>query len=308
MKKTVICGATGLVGGALAKRLHEDGHDLVLVGRDPNKLRETFNFGPECLTWDELLASDPQEIDVIINLAGASVGDKRWTTAYKQVMRESRIGTTARCVEMCQKNPRIRLINASAVSAYGFYYDDPFDFAESDVDKRTGTSFLQELIDDWEAEALKAEEYGSKVTLLRIGVVLDRFGGAMPTMMRPYRFYFGGPIGAGKQIMSWIGLRDLINGICFLIERSDVVGPVNLVSPGACTQKEFAAALGKSLRKPSAITLPAPVARAIMGQFGQELVLTGQRVKPQVLLQNSFEFQDTEINAFLQGLFAESNR
>ena len=102
----MICGATGLVGGALAKCPHEDGHDLVLVGRDPKKLRETCSFGTEFLTLDELLALDPQDIDVIFNLAGASVGDKRWTTAYKQVMRESPIGTTARCVEMCKKNPR----------------------------------------------------------------------------------------------------------------------------------------------------------------------------------------------------------
>jgi hypothetical protein len=304
MKNIVVGGATGLLGTALVEKLHEEGHRLILVGRNPQKLRDSFSFSPEALTWEEFSDYDAKNIDVIVNLAGASVGDKRWSPAYKKVMRDSRIDTTRACVEISKRHPNIHLINASAVSAYGFYPHDHFEFAEGDEDKRTGESFLQDMIDDWEATALKATDHGVRVTLLRFGVVLDRFGGAMPIMMNPYSYYVGGPIGSGKQIMSWIGVRDAVNAMSFLIERGDIVGPVNLVSPGPCTQKEFATALGKALKKPSAVTLPAPIARAMMGQFGQELVLTGQRVRPEVLLQNGFEFQYTEISEFLAGLFA----
>lgn len=303
MKKIVICGATGLVGSALAEQFHSSGRKLILVGRDAAKLRQAFAFDVEPLTWDELLNSDAENIDVIINLAGASVGDQKWTPTYKQIMRDSRFKTTKKCVELCKKNSDIRLINASAVSAYGFYDQDHAPFSEKDTHKRTGTNFLQEMIDEWEAEALKAESSGNNVTLLRIGVVLDRFGGALPLMTKPYQFYMGGPAGTGKQVMSWIGLRDLVNAIVFLTEHAEISGPVNMVSSGACTQKEFARALGKALNKPSAVNMPTFMIKAAMGQMGEELVLTGQRVSPEKLLQHGFNFQHTDIEVFLKKLY-----
>lgn len=303
MKKIVICGATGLVGSALTKQLHAAGRPLILVGRDAARLRQSFVFDVEALTWDELLESDSENIDVIINLAGASVGDEKWTPAYKQIMWHSRLNTTQKCVELCQRNSSIRLINASAVSAYGFYDHDHAPFSEIDTHKRMGTNFLQEMIDAWEAAALEAESSGNSVTLLRIGVVLDRFGGALPSMAKPYQFYMGGPAGTGKQVMSWIGLRDLVNAIGFLTEHADISGPVNMVSSGACTQKEFAKALGKALKKPSVVRMPAFMIKATMGQFGEELVLTGQRVSPEKLLQHGFNFQDTDIDLFLEALY-----
>lgn len=306
MKKIVVCGATGLVGSALAKQLHASGRELILVGRDAAKLRQTFTFNVEVLTWDELLNSDVENIDVIINLAGAGVSDEKWTPAYKQTMHDSRLITTRKCVELCQKNSDTRLINASAVSAYGFYDQDHAPFRENDTNKRIGTNFLQKLIDVWEAEALKAEAYGNKVTLLRIGVVLDRFGGALPKMAKPYQFYMGGPVGTGQQVMSWISLRDLVNAIVFLTEHAEISGPVNMVSPGACAQKEFAKALGKALNKPSLVHMPALMIKATMGQLGEELVLTGQRVSPEKLLRHFFTFQDTDIAEFLAELYNQS--
>lgn len=307
MKKIVICGASGLIGTSLVARLTHEGHEVVVVGRDANKLEASFEGEVEALTWEQFARYDASAIDSIVNLSGASVGDKRWTDDYKKVMHDSRIDSTRKCVEITKRNPKIHLVNASAVSAYGFYFDNDFEFAEGDEVRRSGNSYLQELIDDWEAEALKAKDHGSRVTLLRLGVVLDRFGGAMPTMMRPFKFYFGGPVGTGKQIMSWIGVRDVVRSILFLIDKGDIVGPVNLVSPAPCTQDEFAKALGKAIGKPSAVRLPTPMARLMMGQFGLELVLKGQRVKPGVLLDNGFEFKDDNISALLEDQFSSLN-
>ncbi len=299
-KKIVICGASGMVGTLLSERLHENGHSLILVGRDAEKLEQAFPFNAEFLTWDALSKYDPNQIGIIINLSGAGVSDKKWTPDYKQTMRDSRLQTTQKCVEVCKKNSDIRLINASAVSAYGFYEYDHAPFTEGDTQKRTGTNFLQELIDDWEASALKAEAFGNRVTLLRTGIVLDRSGGGLPSMAKPYAFFMGGPVGTGEQVMSWISLRDVVSAIEFIIGHPDFTGPVNLTSTGACSQKKFAKALGKALKKPSAVHMPAFMIKASMGQMGEELVLTGQRVTPLKLLQNDFQFQDTDIDIFLE--------
>ncbi len=305
MKKTVICGATGMVGSVLTKQLHASGQPLILVGRDAAKISQSFAFDVEALSWDELHNVDPQEIGIVVNLAGAGVSDQKWTPAYKQTMRDSRLNTTQQCVKLCKKNPDIRLINASAVSAYGFYDHDHPRFTENDTDKRSGTNFLQELIDDWEALALQAQTAGNSVTLLRTGIVLDRSGGGLPAMAKPFTLYMGGAVGTGAQIMSWISLRDLVNAIVFIIERPALNGAVNMVSTGACAQKEFARALGKALRKPSAVHMPAFMIKASMGQMGEELVLTGQRVTPEKLQQAGFTFKDTNIHTFLKAIYCK---
>lgn len=299
-KKIVICGASGMVGTLLSKQLHEDGHSLILVGRNAKKLEQALHFQAEFLTWDALSKYNANEIRIIINLSGAGVSDKKWTPDYKQTMRDSRLQTTQNCVEICKKDSNIWLINASAVSAYGFYDYDHAPFTEGDTHKRTGTNFLQELIDDWEETALKAEFSGNRVTLLRTGIVLDRSGGGLPAMAKPYAFFMGGPVGTGEQIMSWISLRDVVSAIKFIIKKPDLTGPVNLTSTGACRHREFSKALGKALGKPSAVHMPAFMIKATMGKMGEELVLTGQRVTPSRLLKSGFQFQDTDIDIFLE--------
>lgn len=298
--KIVICGASGMVGTLLSKRLYENGHNLILVGRDAEKLKQAFPFQAEFLTWDALSKYNADQIGIIINLSGAGVSDEKWTPDYKKIMRDSRLQTTQKCVEICKNNSNIRLINASAVSAYGFYDHDHASFTERDAQKRTGTNFLQELIDDWEASALKAEAFGNSVNLLRTGIVLDRSGGGLPAMAKPYAFFMGGPVGTGEQVMSWISLRDVVSAIEFIIGHPDLTGPVNLTSTGACSQKDFAKALGKALKKLSAVHMPAFIIKSTMGQMGEELVLTGQRVMPSKLLQKGFKFKDPDIYLFLK--------
>lgn len=300
MKKIVICGATGLVGEQLVKLLHKKSYPMILVGRDAKKIESLFSFKTDAISWNDLSNIDPSDVGTVLNLAGAGVSDQKWTDEYKKTLRSSRLKTTEQCVSFCKSNSDIRLINASAVSAYGFYEGDSLTFSEDDQHKRTGSNFLQILIDDWESSALKAKENGNDVVLLRTGIVLDKKAGGLPAMIKPFKFFFGGPVGSGKQIMSWISLEDLVLATFFIIQNREISGPVNTVSPGHCTNKDFASALGKALGKPSFIKSPAFLIRAMMGQMGQELVLTGQKVVPQKLLDHNFPFIDTNIDEFLK--------
>ncbi|WP_017301562.1 TIGR01777 family oxidoreductase [Nodosilinea nodulosa] len=304
MKKVVVCGASGLVGTRLVQLLHEKSCPLVLVGRTPQRLKQKFPFAADCYSWEEFSASPAQELGVIINLSGASVGEQSWSDAYKQVMTDSRLNATKICVEVCKQNPDIRLINASAVSAYGFYDHDHEAFSEADRDRRTGTCFLQEMIDQWEQATEPAVEVGNRVALLRIGFVLDGDGGALPTMAAPFRYFLGGKSGTGKQIMSWVSLRDLVAAIEFIFDHPDLNGPINIVSPGACSNRVFAQSLGKALGRPSFVPAPAFLIKALMGQLGQELVLTGQRVSPRKLLEAGFVFQDQDIEQCLREIYS----
>lgn len=303
MKKIVICGATGMIGSALTRQLHTKGHPLILVGRDPARIHQHFPFEVKAVGWNALSSIDVTEVDHVINLSGAGAGDASWSDAHKALMRESRLQTTRDCVTLCARNPAIRLINASAVSAYGFYSGDHAPFGEADRDRRSGTGYLQELTDEWEETALDAKASGNRVVLLRIGFVLDQARGGLPKMAQPYRFFIGGPAGSGAQIVSWIGLGDLVNAVEFIVQNPDIDGPVNLVSPGSCSQREFSSTLGKALGRPSWLRTPAWMIRTLLGQMGEELVLAGQRVVPQRLLQAGFVFKDAEIGALLKKLY-----
>ncbi|MEA5582699.1 TIGR01777 family oxidoreductase [Nodularia harveyana UHCC-0300] len=303
MKKVVVCGASGMVGTRLVQLLHEKSCPLVLVGRTSQPLKQKFPFAADCYSWEEFSASPVQELGVIINISGAGVSDQSWSDDYKKVMTDSRLNTTNICVEVCKRNPDIRLINASAVSAYGFYDDDHEAFSEADSDRRTGNCFLQELIDQWERATEPAIEAGNPVALLRIGVVFDRSGGGLPAMATPFRYFLGGKSGTGNQIMSWISLRDLVAAIGFIFDHPQLNGPINLVSPGSCSNRVFAQSLGQALNRPSFVSAPVFLIKAIMGQMGQELVLTGQRVSPSKLLDAGFVFQDQDIKKYLREIY-----
>jgi uncharacterized protein (TIGR01777 family) len=303
MKKVAICGASGMVGTRLVQRLHEKSWPLVLVGRTPQRLKQKFPFAADYCSWEEFSAYPAEDLGVVINISGAGVSDQPWSDAYKQVMTDSRLNTTNTCVEVCKQNPEIRLINASAVSAYGFYGDDHEAFSEADTDRRTGTCFLQELIDQWEQATEPAVKAGNRVALLRIGVVFDRNEGGLPAMATPFHYFLGGKSGTGKQIMSWVSLRDLVAAIEFIFDHPHLNGPINIVSPGACSNRVFAQSLGKALGRPSFVPAPAFLIKALMGQLGQELVLTGQRVSPRKLLEAGFVFQDQDIEQCLREIY-----
>lgn len=295
-----IIGATGLVGTALYQRLRQENVAITVVGRMRPTLRRRFPDAVAHLSWGDFDASDALSYDTIVNLAGSSVSGARWTAASKKVMYESRLSATRMCVKKCCENWGIHLINASAVSAYGFYPGKSLRFTEQNHAQRSGSAFLQDLIDTWEGAALEAEGFGSTVTLLRTGVVLDAAEGALPQMMKPYARFLGGPVGTGQQMMSWISSTDTARAIAFLVRRRDLTGPVNCTSPGACSNRRFARALGAAINRPSLVRTPAFVIRALMGQMGDELIVRGQHVYPEKLLYAGFEFSHPVIEDYLK--------
>ena len=299
----VIIGATGLVGSELFRIIDHDKYRITVVGRSAGRLRSAFPDASGHLDWAAFEESDAAPFDAIINLAGSSVSDRKWDDAYKRVMIDSRIKATQMCVRKCAEKPALHLINASAVSAYGFYKNEGPRFSENDRDNRSGSAFLQDLIDEWEATALKAEAIGSNVTLLRTGVVFDLDDGAFPALMKPFRMFIGGKIGTGHQMLSWISTRDAARAIAFLLDHDDLTGPVNLTSPGAVSNRVLAREIGRALGKPSFFPTPAFVIRAGMGQMGDELIVKGQHVFPEKLLDAGFSFAHPTIEAYFSDVF-----
>lgn len=300
MSKIAICGASGLVGSLLAKQLKERGDSICVIGRNSDKLKSEFPNADNHWTWEEFKNATTYDLDVVVNLAGAGVMDKRWDAEYKKIMVSSRVESTKTCTDICASHPHISLINASSVHAYGVHSEDHRAFVEGDAPDTGKDCFLYELFTQWEGATASAVARGARVSLLRLGVVLATEGGALEETVKPFRMFVGGRHGSGRQIMSWISLSDLVNAILFLIDTPSVDGPVNMVAPTPCTNSEFATAIGNAINRPSALPMPGFILRAIMGQAGQELVLLGQRVLPKKLLDAGFKFQDQNIDVFLR--------
>lgn len=306
MKRETICitGASGLVGSRLARRLHDSGRELIIVGRSRERLAGQFPFVGTCLDWEGLPAHPMDDVSAIINLAGASVMAERWTPAYKAQMMASRIDATKACVELCKTAPHVDLLNASAISAYGFYLEDRDAFTEDDVERRFGReTFLQELIDAWEEATGPASAAGARVVHLRLGVVFTPDDAVLRLFARLFGLFMGGPVGTGRQVMSWISVEDLVSAIVFLLDHREITGPVNMVSPGACQNRAFAQAMGGALGRPSSLRTPGFVIKALMGQMGDELVLHGQRVTPRRLLDAGFAFEHPDISDYLKKMY-----
>ncbi|MEM9059304.1 MAG: TIGR01777 family oxidoreductase [Pseudomonadota bacterium] len=300
MSAVAICGASGLVGSLLAAKLTERGDQVFVVGRNTERLRRDFPFAAGHLTWDAFSNAEPIALRSIVNLAGAGVTEKRWNDAYKEIMTRSRFESTKICSDVCAAHPETQLINASSVHAYGVHSEDHRAFVEGDEPKEGKNCYLYELFRLWEGATASTSANGARVVNLRIGVVLASDGGALTETVKPFKIFLGGRHGTGRQIVSWISLRDLVNAIVFLIDRPDVTGPVNMVAPNPCTNAKFAAAIGSALNRPSFIPMPGAMVRAFMGQAGLELVLLGQRVSPKKLLDAGFEFEDRDIGPALE--------
>lgn len=285
--KILITGGSGFVGSRLTERLLDRGDKVTIVGRSPEK-QAHMPTGVKYLSgkttrhgaWQEAVA----EQDALVNLAGASIF-KRWTSRIKQQIYESRILTTRNLVEAIPENTDTVLCSTSAVGYYGFRGDEPV--TENDD---PGDDFLARLARDWEREALKAEDKGARVVLMRFGIVLGGNGGALDQMLKAFKSYVGGPIGNGRQWFSWIHMEDLVSAILFAIDRKQLSGPANFCAPTPVTNKELARALGKVLGRPAFMPTPGFALKAIMGEFGSVL-LEGQRVQPTKLQEQGFDFQ-----------------
>ena len=262
----LVSGASGLIGSALVPELERAGHRVLrLVRREPRGANE-LRWNPSAHLFDERLLAN---VDVIVNLAGETVA-QRWTTASRRRIRDSRVAGTDAIVAAIGKTPKrpMTLINASAVGLYGNRGADPLDEEEP-----AGRGFLAEICRQWEASAKVATRYGARVVTMRTGVVLSPKGGALPTMLTPFRLGVGGRLGNGRQWMSWITLDDLVRGIVWLIDHPEISGPVNMTAPNPVTNADFTRAMGRALHRPTVLPVPSIALGLIFGEMAEETLL-----------------------------------
>ncbi|MBI5568641.1 MAG: TIGR01777 family protein [Desulfomonile tiedjei] len=298
--RVFITGANGFVGTNLIRVLTEAGHSVTSLvrsatkaGRLPAGVSPVLGESTKPGDWQKAVAGH----DVLINLAGTSIFSP-WNPAYKQLIVESRVLTTKNLVDAipAQSGSQVTLLSTSAVGYYGCTGDE-----ELNEDSPPGDDFLAALAKAWEAEALQAREKGVRVVITRFGVVLGRDGGALAQMVRPFRFFVGGPLGSGTQWFSWIHIQDLCRAVFFLLDHPEMEGPVNLAAPGSVRNRDLAHAIGKVLHRPSFMPAPGFMLRLILGEFA-EVILAGQRVVPRVLTENGFSFNFPDIHAALDNL------
>lgn len=302
----VITGGTGFVGRALGHALLQQGYRLTILSRRPAEVHRLFASpsvtavewnGREPGSWERCLT----DADAVINLAGAPIAEGRWTTARRQLLVESRIGPTRLIVDALARRrsgPYV-LINASGIGFYGPSDDRLFDEQAS-----AGSGFLAKLCVDWEAEARRAGEFGARVVIMRIGMVLDREGGALPRMLLPFQLFLGGPILPGTQWVSWIHRQDLVGMMLWALRTSDLSGPLNAVAPVPVTMKVFCETLGRVLHRPSWIPVPSIALRVGLGDLAT-LMTTGQRVSPAKALARDYAFEYPELSLALKAIFHE---
>lgn len=290
-KTYLVTGATGFIGTALVRKLIEEGNDVIALSRDKKKI--TYKFGPHVMAIDDLVSiKNSGKIDIIINLAGEPLAGGLWTKARKQKFFDSRLNTTKDLVELIGrlKNKPELLINGSAIGYYG-NRDNQAMTEESD----SKTDFMSSLCQQWEEEAVKAEDYGLRVVRLRIGLVLDGSGGILTPMLLATKFYGGMVIGSGQQYMSWIDLHDIIRLMQFIVSKPEIKGAVNATAPDPVTQKSFMKTLGESVNRPVFMWAPAFMFRLLLKDMA-DLFLNGQKVIPQKTVDAGFEFLYPELH------------
>ena len=290
--KVFITGGTGFLGAALTENLLGQGHSVTILSRSSRNrdlrlgLAYTEGNPTKRGSWQQEVARH----DVVINLAGASIF-RTWNARNKEAIRNSRVLTTRHLVEAIrQTGKKITLLSGSAVGYYGFRDDD-----ELDENSPPGDDFLAQVVQDWEAEAKRAEEFNARVVLCRIGVILGRDGGALSKMLDVFKWGLGSPLGSGKQWFSWISLQDLVNIFLYLMEHENISGPVNCTSPHPVTNREMTRALGHALHRPTFLPpIPEFLIRGVLGEFSA-VFIKGQKVIPRKLLENNFIFRFPEI-------------
>ena len=301
--KIFMTGGTGFVGTTLTEKLTQEKHQVTILTRALGENR-TLPQGATYLQGDPTEKGAWQESvvehEVIINLAGASIF-RRWSEAAKEVIRESRIHTTQNLVEAlaARKEKETLLLSTSAIGYYGLHEDE-----ELTEESPAGDNFLASLAQDWEAEALKAEAFGTRVVLPRFGIILGKHGGALGQMVPLFNLWLGSSLGSGEQWFSWIHEEDLTAIYLHLIEEKAITGPINCTAPNPVRNMDLTRALGEVLGKPTFMpAVPGFMIRMVMGEFGSVL-LEGQRVLPKRLLDAGFRFKFPKIKKALRDLLA----
>lgn len=291
--KIAVTGASGLIGKPLVIHLRDQGHDVYRMVRRATTSPDEITWNPESgfVDLDKLA-----DTEAVIHLAGAGVGDHRWTDAYKKEILDSRVkgtDTIARAMAALDPKPRV-LVSASAIGFYG----DTGDRVVTETDP-AGHGFLADVVVAWEAAAHPASDAGIRVVHPRTGLVVAGDGGAWGRMFPLFKAGIGGKLGSGKQYWSWISLRDEISALTYLLENDSLSGPVNLTAPTPQTNAEITKVMGSVLGRPTLLAVPSIALKTVLGEFSSE-VLGSARVLPAVLEQKGFHFQDTTIESAIR--------
>ena len=292
----LLSGSSGLIGSALAYQLSSKGHAVKsLVRRRPNH--------PSEISWDPTSGGPAPEtldgIDAVVHLAGESIASGRWSQSKKKAIRDSRVLGTRLLTDTLirMRNPPKVLITASAI---GFYGDHGPDVVREE--SPAGSGFLAEVCQDWEAAAAPAATKGIRVVHARLGIVLSPKGGALAKMLVPFKIGFGGKIGSGDQVMSWVALDDAVGAVLYALFTDSLRGSMNVTAPHAVTNAAYTRTLGKILGRPALIPLPAFAARLVFGEMADALLLSSARVEPAALLRAGYRFHYPDLEGALRHL------
>jgi uncharacterized protein (TIGR01777 family) len=294
--RILITGASGLIGKALQRSFAESGYEMLLASRSEPKDAKHIQWNPDTGFVDADLAR-LEGLDVVVHLAGESISALRWSDEKKKAIRDSRVFGTRSMIEAFDKLERKpkTFISGAAIGFYGDRADDVM--TESSP---AGKTFLAEISKEWEAESRRAEDLGIRTVLLRTGIVLSKDGGALATMMTPFKLGVGGIVGSGKQWMSWVSLDDVVGIINFALENESVRGAMNVTAPNPVTNEEFTKTLGSVLYRPTFLPLPEFAVHMVFGEMGDALLLDSTRVVPKRLLDAGYEFKFTDLKAALE--------
>ena len=295
--KVVVTGGTGFLGEPLVEALGRDAHDVVVLTRGRPRSAGDVQWRPSDAGGGWVRAFEGA--GAVINLAGEPIAAGRWTAVRKRAIRESRVEATRAVVAALRQagTQDVALLSGSAIGYYGTTGDEPLDeYAPA------GTDFLGSVCRDWEREA-RAAEATARVVLLRTGLVLAAGGGALQQLALPFHFFAGGPLGSGRQVMSWIHRDDWIAMVRWALADSGVSGPVNLTAPQPLTNREMADAIGRALRRPSILPAPAFALRLALGEMADAMILNGQRVLPALAQSRGFKFRYETIDDALRAIY-----
>lgn len=293
----LITGGTGLIGTRLCQKLQAAGHTVIVLSRSRDKVHRRCGLSAVAITSLNEIGHNEQ-VDVIINLAGASIADARWSKHRKQILEQSRIGITEQLVDWIAKRDKkpLALISGSAVGWYGDQQDRLINEQSSFNDE-----YAHRLCERWEQAALKARDFGVRVSIVRTGLVLAADGGFLQRLLLPFKLGLGGPVSDGQQYMPWIHLEDIANLFIFLSKQPQAEGAFNGTAPVPVTNAEFSRSLAQKLHRPAFMMVPACVLKLALGEMSQ-LLLGGQRAQPEKARAAGFQFEYTDLKSALDNV------
>ena len=304
MKRVLITGGSGFVGRKLARELLARGDQVTVLTRDAQRAKGQLPAAVRCASWNPDKAGAWYEelaiVDAVVHLAGEGVA-KRWTDAVKKRIESSRIDSTRLLVEAISRSkhkPEV-LVSASATGYYGPQAPEK----ELDESSPPGNDYLASVCQRWEEAAREVEKFGVRAVQLRIGVVLGDGGGALEKMLLPFKLFVGGPIGDGKQVVSWVHRDDVVGMLLMAIDTPEIKGPINAVSPNPVTSKELATAIGNVINRPSSLPAPAFALKLALGEAAT-ILLDGQRVLPRRAIDLGYEFRRPRLVPALESILA----